>query len=201
MNPLERLHEQVHLPRRGRILARHIAGLLPQHSSVLDVGTGDGRIAALILGQRPDVRVRGIDVHVRGATCIPVETFDGLTIPFEAGAFDVVTLIDVVHHAADPLRLLREARRVARHSLVIKDHTREGALARSTLRLMDWVGNRRFGMEVPADYWTEAQWRRTLAELRLAPVVWERELHLYAWPATVIFDRSLHFLTRCEHGG
>lgn len=201
MNPLEALHQQFHLPRRARILAQRVAALLPRDASLLDVGTGDGRIAALIAGHRPDVEVRGIEVQVRESAAIPVEPFDGRTIPFGDGTFDAVSLIDVLHHAEDARRLLREARRVARRAVVIKDHTREGRFARGTLRLMDWVGNRRFGLAVPADYWTEAQWLRAFEELNLRPAACERRLGLYAWPATLVFDRALHFVVRCDLPG
>src|SRR5207244_11235162 len=57
---------------------------------------------------------------------IEVRPFDGDTIPYEDGSFDVALLVDVVHHADHPLELLSEARRVARSCLVIKDQTLEG---------------------------------------------------------------------------
>jgi hypothetical protein len=37
---------------------------------------------------------------------------------------------------------MREAARVANHSVVIKDHLLEGMFAGPTLHFMDWVGNR-----------------------------------------------------------
>jgi ubiquinone/menaquinone biosynthesis C-methylase UbiE len=46
----------------------------------------------------------------------------------------------VLHHTNDPEVLLREAQRVALKAVVLKDHTRNGLLAYTTLRFMDWVG-------------------------------------------------------------
>ncbi|RPI58788.1 MAG: methyltransferase domain-containing protein, partial [Lysobacterales bacterium] len=56
--------------------------------------------------------------------------FDGRTIPFADGEFDVALLCDVLHHAPeDAAQLLAEAARVARHVLV-KDHFTREAFAR-----------------------------------------------------------------------
>ena len=59
-----------------------------------------------------------------------------------------------------PRQLLREAVRVARRGLLIKDHTLTGFLAGPTLRLMDRVGNQRHGVALPYNYWTQQQWLR-----------------------------------------
>jgi len=34
----------------------------------------------------------------------------------------------------------------------------------------------------------------------LSPVIWKNSLHLYPWPASWLFDRSLHFVSRLEGG-
>lgn len=198
MNLLEGAHERFNLPRRARVLATRIAELLPPHAAVLDVGTGDGQIAALVLKRRPDVKLRGIDVAVRERTSVPVERFDGRRIPFEDSAFDVVTLVDVLHHTDDAMGLLHEAKRVAKRALVIKDHTRDGWLAGPTLRFMDRVGNRRFGIASPGHYWPEERWLQAFGELQLSKSVWVRELALYPWFLTWAFDRRLHFLARLD---
>jgi hypothetical protein len=72
---------------------------------------------------------------------VTVKKFDGRSIPCGDGNFDVVIFIDVLHRTDDPMILLQEAVRVARQVIVMKNHLLKGALAYSTLRLMDWVGN------------------------------------------------------------
>ena len=198
MNPLERVHEGYVVARRSRVLCGHLVPLMPASARVLDVGCGDGRIAALLKHARPDLTLEGVDVAARPDARIPVRVFDGQTLPAAAGSVDVVMLVDVLHHAADPLRLLREAARVARRAVVLKDHTREGLFAQETLSFMDWVGNARHGVARPQTYWSKRQWLQAAADLGLTVGEWRQPLGLYPWPASLLFERSLHFIARLD---
>ncbi|MBM4133680.1 MAG: class I SAM-dependent methyltransferase [Nitrospira sp.] len=196
MSLLGHMHARVVHRRRIAVLAERISALLPRGAKVLDVGCGDGMIDALIQRQRPDLVVSGIDVLVRSHAQIPVAPFDGRTIPYGTGSFDAVVLVDVLHHAESPDALLREAARVSRECLVLKDHIKEGVLADQTLRLMDWVGNARHGVTLPYHYWTEREWQAAFVRLDLTVQSWNGRIGLYPWPAAWLFERSLHFLAR-----
>ena len=200
MSALEQLHGGFVFPRRIRTLAALIAELLPPSSQVLDVGSGDGSLARAICKLRPDVRLEGIDVLVREKTWIPVRSFDGERIPFGNASFDVVMFVDVLHHTHHPEVLLREARRVAAHYVVIKDHTRNGLLAGARLRFMDWVGNARHGVGLPYNYWERERWHAELKGLGLSEEQWNGQLGLYPWWANWIFGYSLHFVARLSTG-
>jgi SAM-dependent methyltransferase len=182
--------------RRVAVLRQRMAALLPQGAKVLDVGCGDGLLARLIQDQRPDLEIRGIDVLVRGETHVPVEAFDGQRIPCADGSYDAVMFVDVLHHTQDPMVLLTEAGRVARRSIIIKDHTRDGVLAGPALRFMDWVGNARYGVALPYNYWPRQRWMAAFEQLGLKVEVWEKDLRLYPRPADWVFGRSLHFVAR-----
>ena len=145
------MHQKFVHSRRVRVLAGHLASLLPKNAKVLDVGCGDGAIDRLILNKRPDVSIEGVDVFVRPQTQIQVRAFDGVSLPFPASSFDAVMFVDVLHHTLDPRVLLREAGRVA-NTILMKDHFRDGFLAGPTLRLMDWVGNAHHGVPLPYNY-------------------------------------------------
>ena len=194
MEVIGALHESLVFSRRVRVLGEALAEVLPSSASVLDVGAGDGTIAHLVQGMRPDIRCEGIDVLVRPVTRIPVSQFDGSTIPFESGSFDVVMFVDVLHHTTNQVDLLKEALRVSRRGIVIKDHCRDGLLASETLRIMDWVGNARHGVALPYNYWKRKEWLETFKRLGVTPQIWLDDLALYPFPFSLAFDRKLHFL-------
>jgi SAM-dependent methyltransferase len=196
VNLAERLHESHGFDRRVRILSHHLEGLLPADGRILDVGCGDGTLDTLLQTLRPDLTLEGIDVLVRPETKIAVREFDGLVIPHPDDAFDCVVFVDVLHHSHDAMQLLREARRVSRSSIVIKDHRKNGLLAEQTLRFMDDVGNRRFGVDLPYHYWSQQQWDSAFDELDLKVEQWSQDLAIYPWPASMLFDRGLHFVAR-----
>ncbi len=194
MSIIGKIHQRYVFRRRVHVLTEHLAPLFPNNASVLDVGCGDGSIGSHIKEKRPDIRIEGIDVLVREKAIIPVTAFDGTLIPFGNDSFDVVIFVDVLHHTDNPTVLLREAKRVARQSVILKDHTRDGALAVHTLRFMDWIGNAHHGVALPYNYWSEAQWRAAFTSLNLEIRTWSRNLELYPWPGSLLFDRSLHFI-------
>jgi ubiquinone/menaquinone biosynthesis C-methylase UbiE len=196
MSVIEWIHGGYVHNRRVRVLARELSLLLPDHGRILDVGCGDGLLASLIQNDKPGTSLTGIDVLVRNDTHIPVENFDGKIIPFSDASFDVLMFVDVLHHTEDPAALLREAARVARHSVIIKDHMLEGFAAAPTLRLMDRVGNLRHNIALPHNYWPKQKWLYTFASLGLTIKVWKSSLGLYPRLADMFFGRSLHFIAQ-----
>lgn len=196
MSLVERLHEGLVFPRRVRILAQRIAPHLPETGSALDLGCGDGRIAASVGAMRPGLSIRGADVLVRPKTHIEVDRFDGETLPYGDRSFDAVMIVDVLHHTSDPIRLLREAGRVCRGALVIKDHLSDPWLGRARLTLMDAVGNARHGVHLANAYWKRARWREAFRELGLEEQFWDERLGLYPPGVRWLLEDSLHFLAR-----
>ena len=198
MSLIERVHAAYVQKRRVDVLSEELAHQLPHGARVLDVGSGDGWVAHLVQQRRPDLRLHGVDVLVRHNTFVPVSAFDGLHLPEPDGSYDAVLFVDVLHHTENPVILLKEAVRVATKAIVIKDHTANGIHASRILKFMDRVGNRRYGVALPYNYWPEERWRRTFAELGLEAKSWLTRLGLYPWPASLIFERNLHFIARLE---
>ncbi|MFY9949134.1 MAG: class I SAM-dependent methyltransferase, partial [Candidatus Sulfotelmatobacter sp.] len=189
------LHEKLVFNRRVEMLAGWFAQLVPQSARVLDVGCGDGLIAAALQSRRTDLVITGIDVLPRSHTSIAVDMFDGSSIPFDDQSFDLVLFSDVLHHTSDPAILLREARRVSSQNVLIKDHNRNGLLAGPRLRLMDWVGNARFGVALPYNYWSERQWHEAWRIIGLKPEQTVTRIGLYPKPIDWLFGAKLHFIT------
>jgi SAM-dependent methyltransferase len=179
------------------VLADLVAAQLPSSGRVLDIGAGDGTLATLVQERLPELELTGIDVLVRRATSIPVSSFDGWTIPLDDSAFDAAVLVDVLHHAADPLRLLQEAARVA-PVVVVKDHLADRPLAGLTLRFMDRVGNARHGVDLRYSYWRRAQWEDAIMRAGLHEVKVVHDVPLYPAPLSWIFGYGLHFVARLE---
>ncbi len=198
MKLLQQIHSNTVHNRRVESLVSHILPLLPKEGLVLDVGCGDGLLGSLLQSKTQGVELKGLDVLVRKQTRIPVIPFDGSTIPFEDKSVDTILLIDVLHHTSDPGAILQEVKRVARKSIIIKDHTRDGLFARPTLRFMDWVGNASYGIALPYNYLSYQEWLTLFSELDLTTSDWNGNLHIYPKPADYLFGRSLHFLTRIE---
>ena len=191
-----RVHNALVHQRRVRVLARHLSELLPPNVFVLDVGSGDGLLASRVLAHRGDLKWTAIDTLVRPKTHLPVHLFKGDRLPFADKEFDFVFFVDVLHHTDDPMVWLREAVRVARTGIVIKDHLREGVCAGPTLRFMDWLGNAGWGVRLPYNYWDAAQWKRAWEQLSLQTEEERITLGLYPWWANWVFGRSLHFVAR-----
>ena len=191
---LNTVHDRIVFRRRVRVLSRRLADELGSSGTVLDLGCGDGSIARAIMDLKLGLAFSGIDVMLRPQTLIPVTRFDGKTIPAEDKSFDWVTIVDVLHHTDDPAALLAEAARVARHGVVVKDHLREGFAAYPTLRLMDWVGNRGHDVRLPYNYLSMADWKALFAKVGVSPRGWRQSLSLYPFPASLLFDRNLHFI-------
>lgn len=95
----------------------------------------------------------------RGNELIEVDAYAGGAIAHPDRSFDIVILADVLHHEADPHRLIEQCRRVSRRLLVIKDH-RVGAVgSQPRVALMDWAANAPHGVPCLYRYNTLAEWR------------------------------------------
>jgi SAM-dependent methyltransferase len=191
------LHGRLVFGRRVRVLASHLAALVPSGATtVLDVGCGDGTLALGMTALRPELRPSGLEVRARPTTAIPVTEFDGRSIPLDDCSHDVVMLVDVLHHAEDPTLLIVEAARVARRAVIIKDHLADPWLGNLRLRAMDWVGNIGHGVDLRNAYWTRAEWNTAFTHARLREEERRERLGLYPVAARWLFETGLHFVSR-----
>jgi phosphatidylethanolamine/phosphatidyl-N-methylethanolamine N-methyltransferase len=123
----------------GRLVRRRIAGAITRHMKigdrdlVLDLGIGTGGS----LGYYPrNGRIIGIDLSAgmlrecrkkiveRGIDNVSVVQGDALRLPFADDSFDHVFISHVISVVSDPIRMVREAQRVARPGarIVIVNH-------------------------------------------------------------------------------
>ncbi len=109
------LIDTIHMKLVGR--AEKIFGQIRSHlesqrdKRILDFGAGDGQVTQLIHGAISRNTV-GIDVRAYGTGSVPVLPYDGRTIPFDTASFDCLVSTNVLHHADDNLRCVKEFSRV-----------------------------------------------------------------------------------------
>ena len=172
-----------------------LAAALPESSShVVDIGCGSGEIGADLAARGH--RVAGVEVLARDECAIPFARFDGQRLPFPDDAFDDAVIVDVLHHTADPVAVLSEARRVTSGSIVLKDHYAESKRARFTLGVMDWVGNRQFGVGRQGSYLSRREWEAVFGAAGLSVAEVSEALDLYPAAVKPVFERGLHFVAR-----
>jgi SAM-dependent methyltransferase len=190
-----KMHGSLVHRRRVRILARMLAEKLSPSNKVLDIGCGDGAISALIRELVPGSEIQGVEISVRPQCKIPCRPYDGVSLPFADSAFDVCLFVDVLHHCEEISVLLREAARVSRSFVLLKDHLCETRLDFITLQLMDWVGNRPHNVPLPHNYQSRKQWLALFEACNLAEVSCETRLSFYPPPLSLLFGRNLHFIS------
>jgi SAM-dependent methyltransferase len=190
-----RWHHAFVFERRTRVLAEMLAAQIPPRASILDIGCGDGTVGSLIKELRPDVAMQGVEFLVRPGCKIECRQFDGSSLPFPDASFDGCLFVDVLHHTEDPAILLREAARVSRSFVLLKDHLDENVFDDATLRLMDWVGNRPHGVVLTYNYQSRKQWSEHFSNCGLAEVSWSTAVPLYPAPFSLVVGRGLHFVS------
>jgi SAM-dependent methyltransferase len=194
-NVAVRAHRAVVMGRRVRQISKHISKLIPEGAvSVLDVGAGTGEMAQAVNSYRPELNVSGVDVYIRPKTFVPVIKYDGNTLPFDDGSFDVVMTVDVLHHCDDPIAVLKECARVSKRWVIIKDHVSNNWFDNKRLRFMDWVGNRAHGVVLPYNYLSSKTWDIGFAGIGLVSANSVERLKLYPVPFEFAFGGSLHCL-------
>jgi ubiquinone/menaquinone biosynthesis C-methylase UbiE len=198
MSGLKSIHHRFVSRRRAEALARELASRLPDNANILDVGCGDGAVSEIVMRWRPGVRYEGIDVLARPSCAIPCQTFDGTHIPYGERSFEVVQFVDVLHHTSDIEALVREAARVTRRYVLIKDHVSTNRLDFETLRFMDWVGNAPYGVKLTYNFKDARFWAELYERLDLRVVAINQRIRLYPFPFALVFGRGLHFVAMLE---
>ena len=111
--------------------------------SVLDVGSGTGRVSRFLQQRRPDLLVEGVEpsdalreqAQAQGTV---LHKASGEHLPFNDDSFDVVMSFALLHHVPDPVAVINEMIRVARFGVIISDANRfgQGSTAAGMVKLM-----------------------------------------------------------------
>jgi SAM-dependent methyltransferase len=150
----------------GRLEPRAQPVLPARHPArVLDLGAGEGYVGESAQ-QRTNAEVVLADVADFNRTALPLVVYDGRTLPFAASHFDLTLLVFVLHHAADPDAVLREAYRVTRGRVLVLESVFERPWERRWLEAADRLANRLRGggamreQEAHLRFRSAVEWRR-----------------------------------------
>jgi ubiquinone/menaquinone biosynthesis C-methylase UbiE len=199
---LKRIHAPIY-EKRLSVLAGKIVAQLRDGDTVLDVGCGSGMLGAAVLAHPrcpKSITYKGVERTKRGGEPIEVIAYAGGQLPFEDGAFDVVILADVLHHERDEALLLRESARVAKRTLILKDHKPEGLLGYQRLCFLDWAANNPYEVECLYRYHTKDEWRAMFDAHALEPLAEETAIDLYPPLFNWIFGRRLQYFAVLRPG-
>jgi SAM-dependent methyltransferase len=127
-----------------------------------DIGSGDGWLVQRLIEDKLVDDCIGFETKRRPNVLIEPVLYDGHNIPLADRSSEIVLAVDVVHHAEDPFALLREIARVSEKWILLKDHIYQNGRDRTILIILDWIGNRRFGIPSPGNYQFRWSWLHQL---------------------------------------
>ena len=119
--------------------------------SVLDVGSGTGRVVSFLKERRPNTRIIGVEPveqlremgYAKGIRREELIEGDATRLAFCPGEFDLVCAFGVLHHIRRPALAVAEMLRVARRAIFLSDSNnfgQGGFLARALKQLSDALG-------------------------------------------------------------
>ena len=160
-------NEKIGFPLRWRYLVQRLRPYLKNSKNVLDLGSSCGRLANELSKKLPQIDFIGVDTHVQSKTYIQIKKYDGKKLPFPDNSFDCVMIIDVLHHNKYPEIILREAKRVSKSFILIKDHYYKNKFDFMLLKYADYVGNKPYGIKLPYNFLTTDEWQNLIRNLNL----------------------------------
>jgi len=198
IKPYKFLHEKVLFSNRCNEIINHLYNFYPQDGqySILDVGCGDGRIPNKINKLKPNLQFLGLEVLKREKCAINYTIYDGKKFPFDDEQFDYVMFIDVLHHTTNIEELLKEASRVSKKGIIIKDHYSNNKLDNLLLCIADWVGNWSYGVPLSYNYKSTQKWKTIYEDCNLKQVAVQTKFKLYPPVLNKIFGERIQFIAK-----
>lgn len=174
---------------KATVKLKRILPLMEPDRKLLDIGTGTGGLALLLLAEGK--QVTSVDVVDKSdfEEVIP-KLYNGHDLPFDDASFEVVQLITVLHHIPDPDRLLQETLRVGKKVIVMED-VYSNPLQKYITWFADSLVNKEFWGH-PHTNRTDAEWKATFNKLR-AELVFEEQyrfLGLFRQVTYVLINRK-----------
>lgn len=159
--------EKIFYPTYQQEIIKNLVQLCPQQGRVLDVGCDDGSLAVKLMDKNPELEVIGIDIQENRNAQIPRKIYNGKRIPYPNNSFDTVITVDVLHHTKHIPLLLKEMKRVAKKSVIIKDHVSSGFFNYLVICFSDWITNVFQGIKCAFNYPSMQRWKKMFNNQKL----------------------------------
>ena len=142
------------------LLLPHIAST----DAVLDIGCGEAYVTAGIARRARDTWGADI-VDLRRAPVPHFVKYDGVTLDLPDQRFDVVVLSFVLHHVPNELKpkLVGEARRVCRRTLLVIEDTPRNAFDRWTSNRHGESYRKKIGSTASFGFYSQPEWEQFFA--------------------------------------
>jgi hypothetical protein len=163
--------------KRALLIAKQVRPFLVG-DSIADVGSGDGLVAWLLRDIAKRIELVDVDFYLDPRVSLPFyQCKDGKPLPIKE-AVDTSLLLTVLHHASDPISLLKQTSRTTLSRLVIiesvigvkrSSHAPKSYLydldmnrQRKYATFIDWLYNRVLhkDVRVPYNYLTPRHWKK-----------------------------------------
>ena len=154
-------------PTRISTLADLVLPYIENGDKVLDLGAGTGKIAEYIL-DRKKIKLTLLDVTDEyKETDLEIQLYDGVKVPYKSNSFDCVLIIATLHHCDDPGQVLREAARVSKDRILIKEDKVDSKLDFFLLEFWHTAVSFLLGQDLLFSFKRNAVWRRMCKKLGL----------------------------------
>jgi ABC-type Fe3+/spermidine/putrescine transport system ATPase subunit/SAM-dependent methyltransferase len=151
--------------------------------TVADIGCGDGLVAWHLRSFARKLILTDVEDYLDPRIKFPFRRYsEGQQLPLDESV-DTSLLLTVLHHAQDPLRLLRETKRITKNRLIViesvfgvsNDKAAPGSVLRNMTfdgqleyqTFLDWLYNRIFhdGVPVPFNFNTPEAWQSIFEDM------------------------------------
>lgn len=177
--------------KKGEKMAIECQDFIEESSKILDLGCGSG-LAGKEFQKLFKADLIGIDIVDIRVEKIPFQIFDGLNIPFPDNHFDYILISYVLHHAKDPILLLREAKRVVKKRIIIYEDLLGGWLSELICRIHGSTFSYLFqGKKGSISFKKEKEWEKVFEDLKLK-IIFEKKIS----PVLIPIDKKLFVLEK-----
>lgn len=166
---MRKLIEEKIINKRTERIVNLFEEFIEPGEKILDIGAGGGWIAKE-LKKRKNTDITLLDVTDFNQTDLKVLLYNGKDIPFPAESFDVSLLIFTLHHCSDPLRILKEAKRVTKEKIIILEDIPTSWLNKIFLCFWDVIANlpsliKPPGENISFNFKIISQWQKIFKDL------------------------------------